>query len=72
MLARQEAQCQVDNEGKDHQADDADRQALGTDGNRREEAGRKGDDGDDDGCLSDLLIFFFEGKFHQPSQWRWG
>ena len=30
------------------------------------------DDSDDDGCLSDWLHFYFEGKFHERSQRRGG
>jgi hypothetical protein len=42
------------------------------DGDRRERSGGEGDDGDDDGCLSDWLGFYFEGKFHERSQRRRG
>ena len=48
-LAGREPQCQVDNKGKNDRADDTNRRALGIDGNHHEEAGREGDDGDDDG-----------------------
>ena len=71
-LAGGEPQGQVDDEGKNDRADDADGRALGVDGNRREGAGGEGDDGDDDGCLSDWLGFDFEGEFHEQSQQRRG
>ncbi len=32
--------------------------------NRREGAGREGDDGDDDGCLHHWLRFYVESEFH--------
>ena len=67
-LARRESQRQVDNNGKNDQADDADGRALCVDGNRRERSGGEGDDGDDDSCLSDRLGFYFEGKFHEQSR----
>ncbi len=67
-LAGRELQCQVDNNGKNDRADDADGRALCVDGNRRERSGGEGDDGDDDGCLSDWLGFNFEGEFHERSQ----
>jgi len=67
-LVGRESQCQVDNNGKNDRADDADGRALCVDGNRRERSGGEGDDGDDDGCLSDWLGFNFEGEFHERSQ----
>ena len=69
MLGGRESQCQVDNNGKNDQADDADGRALCVDGDCRERSGGEGDDGDDDRCLSDQLSFNFEGKFHERS-WR--
>ena len=71
-LAGRESQCQVDNNGKNDRADDADGRALCVDGDRRERSGGEGDDGDDDGCLSDWLGFYFEGEFHERSQRRRG
>ena len=67
-LAGRESQLQVDNEGENDQADDANGRALGVDGNRCEGAGREGDDGNNDGSLRHWLRFYFEGKFHQGSQ----
>ncbi len=67
-LAGRESQCQVDNNGKNDQVDDADRRALCVDGDRCERSGGEGNDGDNDRCLSDWLGFNFEGKFHQRSQ----
>ena len=68
MLAGRETQRQVDNNGKDDRADDANGRALGVDGDCRERSGGERADGDDDGCLSDWLHFYFEGKFHERSQ----
>ena len=70
--AGRESQCQVDNNGENDRADDANGRALCVDGDRRERSGGEGDDGDDDSCLSDRLGFNFEGKFHERSQWRRG
>jgi len=67
-LAGRESQHQVDNNGENDRADDANGRALGVDGDRREGSGGEGDDGNDDGCLSDWLGFNFEGKFHEWSQ----
>ncbi len=52
-LAGRELQCQVDNNGKNDRADDANGWDLGVDGDRRERSGGEGDNGNDDGCLSD-------------------
>ena len=71
-LARRKSQCQVDNNGENDRADGADGRALCVDGDRRERSGGEGDDGDDDGCLSDWLGFDFEGEFHEESQRRRG
>jgi hypothetical protein len=72
MLAGRETQRQVDNKGKNDQADDANGRSLCVDGDRRVRSGGERDDGDDDGCLSDWLCFYFEGKFHEWSQRRRG
>jgi hypothetical protein len=71
-LAGRETQRQVDNNGENDQADDANGRALCVDGDRCERTGGEGDDGDDDGCLSDWLGFDFEGEFHEQSQQRRG
>jgi len=71
-LAGRETQRQVDNNGEDDRADDANEWALGVDGDRRERSGGERDDGDNDGCLSDWLHFYFKGKFHERSQRRGG
>ncbi len=71
-LAWRESQCQVDNNGENDQADDANGRALCVDGNCRERSRGEGNDGDDDCCLSDWLGFNFEGKFHERSQRRRG
>ena len=71
-LAGREAQRQVDNKGQNDQADDADGRALGVQCDRRERSGGEGDDGDNDGSLSDRLGFYFEGEFHEWSQRRRG
>ncbi len=65
-------QCQVDNNGKNDQADDANGQALCVHGDRRERSGGEGNDGDDDSSLSDWLRLYFEGEFHERSQRRRG
>ncbi len=67
-LAGRETQRQVDNNGEDDRADDANGRALGVDGDRHERSGGEHDDGDNDGCLSDWLRFYFEGEFHERSQ----
>jgi len=67
-LAGRETQRQVDNNGEDDRADVANGRALGVDGDRRERSGGERDDGDDDGCLSDWLRFYFEGEFQEQSQ----
>ncbi len=69
---RRETQRQVDNNGKNDRADDADGWALCVDGDRRERSGGEGDDGNDDGRLSDWLCFYFKGKFHERSQQQRG
>jgi hypothetical protein len=71
-LAGGELQRQVDNNGENDQTDDADGRALCIDGDRCERFGGEGNDGNDDGCLSDWLGFYFEGKFHERSQRRRG
>jgi hypothetical protein len=71
-LAGREKQRQVDNNGMNDQADDANGRALGVDGDRCERSGGESDDGDDYGCLSDWLRFYFEGEFHERSQRRRG
>ncbi len=71
-LAGRETQRQVDNNGEDDRADDANGRALGVDGDRHERSGGERDDGDDDGCMSEWLCFYFEGKFHVRSQRRRG
>ena len=71
-LAGRETQRQVDDNGENDRADDADGGALGVYGDRRERTGGESDDGDDDGGLSDWLRFYFEGKFHEQSQRRRG
>jgi hypothetical protein len=68
-----ESQRQVDNNGENDQADDANRRALGVEGDRCERSGGEGDNGNNDGsCLSDWLGFYFEGEFHERSQRRRG
>ena len=67
-LAWRESQCQVDNNGENDRADDANGRALCVDSNRHERSRGKGNDGDNDGCLSDWLGFYFEGEFHERSQ----
>ena len=67
-LAGRETQHQVDNNGEDDRAEDANGRALGVDGDHRERSGGEHDNGDDDGCLSDWLRFYFEGEFHKWSQ----
>ena len=67
-LAWRKPQSQVDNEGENDRADDANGRALGVDGDRRKRTRGKSNDGDDDGSLSDWLGFYFEGKFHEQSQ----
>ena len=67
-LAGRESQRQVDNNGKNDQADDANGRALCVDGNHRKRFGGKGNNGDDYCCLSDWLGFNFEGEFHEQSQ----
>ncbi len=67
-LAEREPQRQVDSNGENNRADDANGRALSVDGNRREGAGREGDDGNDDGSLRHWLRFYFEGEFHRGSQ----
>jgi len=71
-LAGRESQRQVDNNGENDRADDADRRALCVDRDRRKRSGGEGDDGDDDCCLSDRLSFNFEGEFHERSRQRRG
>jgi hypothetical protein len=71
-LAGKESQRQVDNNGKNDQAENANWWALCVDGDHRERSGGEGDDGDDDRCLSDWLGFNFEGEFHERSQRRRG
>ena len=71
-LAGGEPQGQVDDKGENDRADDANGRALGVDGDRCERSGGKRDNGDDDGCLSDGLCFYFEGEFHVLSQRRRG
>ena len=71
-LAGRETQRQVDDKGENDRADDADGGALCVHGDRRERTGGEGDDGDDDGGLSDWLRFYFEGEFHERSQRRRG
>ena len=71
-LAGGEPQGQVDDDGENDRADDADGRALGVDGDRCERSGGERDDGYDDGCLSDGLCFYFEGEFHRRSQRRRG
>ncbi len=71
-LAGRETQCQVDNNGDNNRADDANGRALGVDDDRRKRSGGERDDGDDDGCLSDWLRCYFEGEFHERSQRRRG
>jgi hypothetical protein len=71
-LAGRESQRQVDNNGDNDQADDADGRALCVDGDRRERSGGEGDDGNDDSCLSDRLGFNFGGEFHERSRRRRG
>ncbi len=61
-------QCQVDNNGKNGGADDANGRALCVEGDHCKRSGGEGDNGDDDGCLSDWLGFDFDGKFHERSQ----
>ncbi len=72
MLVGRELQRQVDNNGENDQADDADGRALCVDGNRCERSGGEGNDGNNDSCLSDRLGFDFEGEFHERSQRRRG
>jgi hypothetical protein len=47
---------------------DANGWALCIDGDRHKRSGGEGDDGNDDGSLSDWLGFYFEAKFHERSQ----
>jgi hypothetical protein len=67
-LAGRELQRQVDKNGKNDQADDADGRALCVDGDRRERSGGEDDGGNDDSCLSDRLGFNFEGELHERSR----
>ena len=64
MLTGRESQRQVDDDGENDRADDANGRTLCVDGDRRERSGGERDDGDDDGCLSNWLRFYFEGEFH--------
>ncbi len=66
--AGRELQSQVDNNGENDRADDANGRALCVHGNSCERSGREGDDGDNDSSLSDWLCFYFEGEFHERSQ----
>ncbi len=50
MLAGRETQCQVDNNGENDQADDANGQALCVDGDRCKRSGGEGDDSNNDSC----------------------
>ena len=63
-LAGRESQRQVDN--------DANGRALGVDGGHSKRSRGEGNNGNDDGCLSDWLSFYFEGKFYERSQQRRG
>ena len=72
MLAGRELQCEVDDNGKNDQADDANGRALGVDGNCHKRLGGEGNNDNDDGCLSDWLGFYFEGKFHERGQQQMG
>ncbi len=72
LVAWRKPQSQVDNNGENDHADDANGRALGVDGDRRKRTGGKSDNGDDDGGLSDWLGFYFEGEFHEQSQRRRG
>jgi len=56
-------QCQVDNNGKNGGADDANGRALCVEGDHRKRSGGEGDNGDDDGCLSDWLGLISKAKF---------
>ena len=73
-LAGREPQRQVDNKGENDRADDANGRALGVDGNRREGAGREGDDSDNDGslCLRHWFHFYFDGNFHWGASGKGG
>ena len=71
-LAGRESQRQVDNNGENDQADDANGRALCVDGDHHERSGGEGDDGDDDGCRSEWLGFDFVGKLHERSQQQRG
>ena len=71
-LAARESQCQIDNNGENDQADDANGRALCVDGDHCKRSGGERDDGDDDGCLSDWLRFYFEDEFHEQSKWQRG
>ena len=67
-LAGREPQCQVDSEGENDRADDANRRALGVDGNRREGAGGEGDDGDDDeACVTGSIFISKEISSGEPA-----
>ena len=70
--AGRESQCQVDNNGENNQADDANRRALCIDSDHHERSRGEDDNGSDDGSLSDWLGFYFEGEFHERSQRRRG
>ena len=63
-LAGRESQCQVDNNGKNDQADNANGRALCLESDRRKRSGGEGGDSDDDGSLNEWLRFYFEGEFH--------
>ena len=69
-LVWREPQFQVDNEREIDRSDDANGWALGIDGDRCKRSRGKGDNGDNDGCLSlsDWLGFYFKGEFHERSQ----
>ena len=63
-LVGRESQHQVDSNGENDRADDANGRALGVDGDRRERSGGEGEDGNDDGCLrSDWLVFILKANF---------
>ncbi len=66
--AGRESQSQVDNNGENDRADDANGRALCIDDDCCKRSGGEGDDGDDDGRLSYRLGFNFEGEFHERSQ----
>jgi hypothetical protein len=68
VLARQEAQHQINNSNKNNHAGDAKGRALGVGHDLCQGARREGDNGNDDCCLHCWLSFNFKVKFHAQSK----